>query len=178
MYFAAGADRSHRPIWNGDQAVNEDDGQYLLTRRSSLRCGALGAAAFVLLDGAAVAAARTIRPLPRVRLLTKGWKRRRFEPHIGTKVKFRAAGAPAVRVHLAGVEDLLGPSVKHLAGAQNAYVLRFRGPRSLRVAQGTVGIRHPRFGVIRLFVTPSTTTATTQDYVAIVNRHVPKRTRR
>jgi hypothetical protein len=158
--------------------VNGDDEQYLLTRRGALRCGALGAAAFVLLDGATIASAQTTRPLPRVRLLKKGWKRRRFEPHIGTKVKFRPAGAPAVRVQLAGVEDLVGASVGHLAASQDAYMLRFRGPRSLRLAQGTVGVRHPRFGVIRLFVTPSTTTATTQDYVAIVNRHVPKRTRR
>ena len=161
--------------------MNGDDGQHwqhLMTRRSSLRCGALGVAAFALLDGATVEAAKTHRPLPRVRLLKKGWKRRRFEPHIGTLVKFRAAGAPAVRVRLVGVEDLAGPAVEHLAGSQDAYLLRFRGPRSLRVAQGTVGIRHPRFGVVRLFVTPSTTTATTQDYVAIVNRDVPKRKRR
>lgn len=147
---------------------------HLLTRRSTLRCGALGVAALALLDGATVASAKTTRALPRVRLLKKGWKRRRFEPHVGTKVKFRAAGAPPVRVRLVAVEDLAGESVKHLAGSQNAYALRFRGPRSLRVAQGTVGIRHPRFGVIRLFVVPSTTTARTQDYVAIINRDVPK----
>lgn len=158
--------------------MTRDETQHLLTRRAALRCGALGMAAFALLDGATVASAKTARALPRVRLLTKGWKRKRFQPHIGTKVKFRPAGAPAVRVRLVGVEDLEGESVKHLAGSQNAYVLRFRGPRSLRIEQGTVGIRHPRFGVIRLFVTPSTTTARTQDYVAIINRHVPARTRR
>lgn len=155
--------------------MNRDDGQYLLTRRGALRCGALGVAAFALLDGATVAAAKTTRALPRVRPLTKGWKRRRFEPHVGTKVKLRPAGAPAVRVRLVAVEDLAGESVRHLAGSQDAYALRFRGPRSLRVAQGTVGIRHPRFGVIRLFVTPSTTTARTQDYVAIINREIPRR---
>ena len=154
--------------------MNGDDTPYLLTRRSTLRCGALGVAAFALLDGATVASAKATRALPRVRLLTKGWKRRRFEPHVGTKVKFRPAGAPAVRVRLVAVEDLAGASVEHLAVSQNAYALRFRGPRSLRVTQGTVGIRHPRFGVIRLFVTPSTVTAKTQDYVAIVNRDVPK----
>jgi len=41
---------------------------------------------------------------------------------------------------------------------------------SLQIPQGTVGIRNKRFGVVRLFVTPSTTTAQHQDYVAIVNR--------
>jgi hypothetical protein len=154
--------------------VNAEGSQYLATRRDAIRCGALGVAAFTLLDGASVAAAKTSAALPRVRLLKKGWKRKRFEPHVGTKVKFRPAGSPAIRVQLVGVEDLAGESVKHLAGSQNAYVLRFRGPSSLRVTQGTVGIRHPRFGVIRLFVTPSTATAGTQDYVAIVNRVVPK----
>lgn len=149
--------------------MHGDDRPYLLTRRSSLRWGALSIAAFALLDGATVASAKATR------LLTKGWKRRRFEPHVGTMVKFRPAGAPAVRVRLVAVEDLAGASVAHLAGAADAYALRFRGPRSLQVAQGTVGIRHPRFGVIRLFVTPSTTTQATQDYVAIINRRVPGR---
>jgi hypothetical protein len=152
---------------------NGDDTQYQLTRRSALRSGGLGIAAFALLDGATVASAKTMEALPRVRLLTKGWKRKRFAPHIGTKVKFRAAGSPPVRVRLVAVEDLAGASVKHLAGSQDAYALRFRGPASLRVAQGTVGIRHPHFGVLRLFVTPSTRTARTQDYVAIVNRYMP-----
>jgi hypothetical protein len=158
--------------------VNGDEAQHLLTRRGAVRCGALGVAAFALLDGATVAAAKTTHALPRVRLLRKGWKRRRFEPFVGTSVKLRPAGAAAVRVRLVAVEDLAGASVAHLAGSQDAYALRFRGPRSLRIAQGTVGIRHPRFGVIRLFVTPSTTLARTQDYVAIVNRHVPKRKHR
>ena len=157
--------------------MDRDDTQYLLTRRGALRCGALSVAAFALLDGATIAAARTGRALPRVRLLKRGWKRRRFEPHVGTKVKFRPAGAPAVRVRLVAVEDLAGESVKHLRGSQDAYVLRFRGPSSLRVEQGTVGIRHPRFGVIRLFVTPSTVTARTRDYVAIVNRELPGKRR-
>jgi hypothetical protein len=125
-----------------------------------------------------VASAKTRDVLPRVRLLTKGGRRTRFELHIGTWVKLRPAGAAAVRVRLVGVEDLAGESVKHLAGSQHAYVLRFRGPASLRMPQGTVGIRHPRFGVIRLFVRPSTRTARAQDYVAIVNRHVSPRKRR
>lgn len=155
--------------------LNVDDAPLLLTRRSTLRGGALAVAAFTLLDGAVVASAKATRSLPRVRLLRTGWKRRRFEPHVGTKVKFRPAGAAPVRVRLVAVEDLAGASVAHLAGSQNAYALRFRGPRSLRVAQGTVGIRHPRFGVIRLFVTPSTTTQKTQDYIAIINRDIPKR---
>jgi hypothetical protein len=156
-------------------AVSTRDEWDLLTRRGALRCAALGAAAFALLDGATIAAAKTTQALPRVRLPKSGWKRRRFEPHVGTKVKFRPQGAAAVRVRFVGVEDLEGASVEHLAGSQDAYLLRFRGPSSLRVQQGTVGIRHPRFGVIRLFVTPSGATARTRDYVAIINRAVPKR---
>lgn len=158
--------------------MSSHDRQHRFTRRCALRAGALGVAAFALLDGATVASAKATRALPRVRLLKKGCKRRRFEPHIGTKVKFRPAGAPAVRARLIGVEDLAGEAVKHLAWSQDAYVLRFGTPRSLHITQGTVGIRHPRFGVIRLFVTPSTTTARAQEYVAIANRAVPEKRRR
>ncbi len=151
-----------------------DEAANLLTRRSALRGGALGVAAFVLLDGAATASARTSRALVRSRLLKRGWRRARFAPHVGTKVKLRPQGGPATRAVLAGVEDLSAG----LAGAQDAYLLRFRGPGSLVLQQGTVGVRHPRFGVVELFVTPGTRTERTQEYLAIVNRRVPASARR
>jgi hypothetical protein len=104
------------------------------------------------------------------RFATRGFRRARFAPHVGTPVRLRPAGAPAVRAKLVAVEDLAGDSVHHLAGSQNAYALRFRAPSSLQISQGTVGIRHPHFGVVRLFVTPSTSTPLHQDYVAVINR--------
>ena len=88
----------------------------------------------------------------------------------GTRVKLRPPGRAAVRGRLVAVEDLAGESVRHLAGSQHACALRLRAPRGLRLGQEIVGIRHRRFGVVRLFVTPSATTARHQGFVAIVNR--------
>lgn len=154
--------------------VSDGEDTHLLTRRDALRAGACAlaaATALVALPDAA-AEART-----RLRFATKGWRRSRFEPHVGTTVKLRPLGAPAVRVKLVAVEDLGGESVKHLAGSQHAYALRFRGPRSLVIGQATVGIRHPRFGVVRVFVTPSRAADGAPEYVAIVNRVVPRAAR-
>ncbi len=152
---------------------------HLLTRRSALRHGAIAVAAFALLDGATVASAKVARGRvrPRIRAIRKGWRRARFEPHVGAAVRFRPDGAPAVRARLVAVEDLAGPDAR-LAGSQRAYALRFRAPRSQQIGQGMVAIRHPRFGVVRLFVTPSATGRSTQDYVAIVNRQLPKHDKR
>lgn len=149
-----------------------DESPGVMTRRGALRAGALGIAALALLDGStasASAAARRLRAaLPRP--LRSGLKRRRFETYVGTQLKLRPAGAPAIRARLVAVEDLAGPAVRHLAGSQDAYALRLRVPRGCQLGQCTVGVRHPRFGTLALFVTPSRQTARTEDYVAIVNR--------
>ena len=141
--------------------------EHLLTRRRVLVAGISAAVGATLLDFGAVASAK---PPAKLRFRRKGFKRARFAPHVGTKVKLRPAGEPAIRVRLVGVEDLAGESVRHLAGSQDAYRLRFRGPPSLQLEQSTVGIRHPRFGVVRLFVTPSTSAPGFQDYLAVINR--------
>ena len=139
----------------------------MFTRRRVLIGGMTVAIGLTLPELASAAAAKT-SGAPRAR--TGGLKRARFEPHAGTTVKLRPAGAPAVPAQLVAVEDLAGESVRHLAGSQNAYALRFRVASSLQTLQGTVGVRHPRFGVVRLFVTPSTRTSRHQDYIAVVNR--------
>jgi hypothetical protein len=140
--------------------------QQLLTRRRVV-AGAMTATIGTTFAGfGSIAAAKT----PKIaRARTGGFKRARFAPHVGTAVKLRPAGAPAVRAQLVAVEDLAGDSVRHLAGSQNAYALRFRAPSSLQI-QGTVGIRHPSFGVVALFVTPSTSAPGHQDYIAVINR--------
>ncbi|MEA2180916.1 MAG: hypothetical protein QOF69_101 [Solirubrobacteraceae bacterium] len=141
--------------------------QQLLTRRRVV-AGAMTATIGATFAGfGSIAAAKT----PNIaRARTGGFKRARFAPHVGTAVKLRPAGAPALRAQLVAVEDLAGDSVRHLAGSQNAYALRFRAPSSLQLPQGTVGIRHPSFGVVRLFVTPSTSAPSYQDYIAVINR--------
>jgi len=142
--------------------VAEPEGQQLLTRRCVV-CGIAASVGATLLGFGSVASAKPRFP-------TKGFMRARFAPHVGTAVTLWAAGAPAVRAQLVAVEDLDGASVRHLAGSQNAYALRFRVPSSLQIGQGTVGVRHPHFGVVGLFVTRSTSMAHHQDYIAVVNR--------
>lgn len=142
--------------------MGEQEGQQLLTRRRVV-CGIAASVGATLLGFGSVASAKP-------RFLTKGFRRARFAPHVGTAVELRVAGAPAVRAKLVAVEDLAGASVRHLTGSQNAYALRFRVPSSSQIGQGTVGVRHPHFGVVGLFVTRSTSTPHHQDYIAVVNR--------
>jgi hypothetical protein len=142
--------------------LDEEGAQQLLTRRRVV-CGIAATVGATLLGFGSVASAKP-------GYLTKGFSRARFAPHVGTAVELRPAGGPAVRAKLVAVEDLAGESVRHLAGSQNAYALRFRVPSSLQIGHGMVGVRHPRFGVVGLFVTRSTSMPHHQDYIAVVNR--------
>jgi hypothetical protein len=146
--------------------------QQLFTRRRVLQIGAVALASATVLGAPALASAT---PRKRVRYATKGLRRARFAPHVGTKVRLRPVGAPAVRARLVAVEDLAGDAVAHLSGSQHAYALRFRVPGPVTVAGATVGIRHPRFGVVHLFVTPSQSAVDgAPEVLAIVNRVVPR----
>jgi hypothetical protein len=138
----------------------------LVTRRRVL-AGAVAATICATVPNLGSAAAANA---PSSRLLTRGLTRARFAPHAGTSVTLRAAGAPAVPATLVGVEDLAGDAVRHLAGSPDAYALRVRVRSSSQLLGGTVGIRHPRFGAVALFVTPSSRTARYQDYIAVINR--------
>lgn len=151
-----------------------DDG--LLSRRRLLRTAAVAVAGMTLLDASAfgssqrgAAATKTAQPV------RTGYRRSRFGPHVGTTLKLRPQGGAAVRARLVGVEDVA--NVSGLAGAQDAYVLRFRGPALPRLPEGIVGVRHPRFGTLPLFVTPVPADGPHQDYVAAINRRIPRRER-
>lgn len=110
------------------------------------------------------------------RVLRKGYRRRRFAPHVGTSVKLRPHGGAAVRLKLAAVEDV--PHVKGLEGASDAYILRFRGPATQRLPEGIVGVRHKHFGTLQLYITPTPPDGAQQDYLAAINRRVPRTARR
>jgi hypothetical protein len=75
-----------------------------------------------------------------------------------------------------GVEDVA--NVNGLAGAQDVYLLRFRGPALPRLEEGIVGVRHPRFGTLELFIVPAPADGPYRDYVAAINRRIPGRERR
>ena len=159
----------------------DDDQAVLLSRRRVLETGALAVASLTLLDATAFAAPPPSlvageKASPTRRYLRKGYRRSRFEPHVGTPVKLRPHGAAAVRVQLAAVEDV--PHVKGLAGASNAYVLRFRGPSSQPLPEGIVGVRHKHFGTLQLYIVPVAADGLTQDYLAAINRRIPRNARR
>ena len=160
--------------------VVNDDHEGLLTRRRLLETGAVAVATVTLLDSPAFAAAQRLEATaksagPAARFTRKGYRRSRFTPHVGTTVKLRPHGGAAVRVQLAAVEDVA--HVKGLAGAPDAYLLRFRGPASQPIGAGIVGVRHRHFGTLQLYISPSPPDGETQDYLAAINRRIPRRER-
>lgn len=167
----------------GTGKIVDDDRDGLISRRRLLRTGAIaaagmalpGASAFAATKRPAFASAKTASPAPA--LVRTGYARSRFAPHVGTQVKLRPPGsATMVRALLVAIEDV--PNVASLAGAEDAYTLRFRGPASPLLAEGVVGIRHPRFGTLALYLTPAPADGPFQDYLAVINRHIPRSARR
>jgi hypothetical protein len=153
----------------------DDDHEALLTRRRLLATGAAAAVSVTLLDTNAsaktyMAAAKQAKPARRY--ARSGYRRSRFAPHVGGPVKLRPRGGAAVRGTLVAIEDV--PYVRSLAGHQDVYTLRLRGPAAPLLPEGIVGIRNQHFGVIELYVTPAPSPAGVQDYLATINRHVPR----
>lgn len=160
-----------------------DEGQDgLLSRRRLLEMGAIGLAGTTMLGADAFAAAPrgltagAKRSAASVRFTRKGYRRSRFSPHVGTSVKLRPHGGAAVRAQLAAVDDVA--YVKGLAGAQDAYVLRFTAPAASPLPAGIVGVRHKHFGTLQLYITPAGTDADSSTYVAAINRRIPRGARR
>lgn len=154
----------------------DDDQAVLLSRRRLLETGALAVASLTLVSSSARASARPAGALataaPAGRFPSTGYRRSRFAPHVGTPVKLRPHGGAAVRVQLVAVEDV--PHVRGLAGASDAYVLRFRGPSAQPLAEGIVGVRHPHFGTLQLYIAPVAADGPTRDYLAAINRRIPR----
>ncbi len=157
----------------------DEDRETLLTRRRLLATGAVAVAAATLPATSAPAKARAAtatkaKPLPRY--TRTGYRRSRFAPHVGTPAQLRSRGAAPVSAQLMSVEDV--PYVKGLAGDPDVYTLRFRGPAVPLLAEGIVGIGHKHFGTLELYVTPVPTAGGARDYLAVVNRRVPRSARR
>jgi len=160
----------------------EDGSDRLLSRRRLLETGAAAAASLTLLDSSALASHKKVtdtltRAQPVRKFARKGYGRSRFAPHVGTTVKLRPPGGAAVRAELFAVEDVA--NVKGLAGAKDAYTLRFRGPAAAPLAEGIVGVRHKHFGTLQLFISPAGSAGgETRDYTAAINRRIPRNARR
>jgi len=157
----------------------DEDQQTLLTRRRVLAAGAVAAAGVVLPHASASAKTYTSgvkHAKPLARYARTGYRRSRFAPHIGTSVTLRPRGGAAIRANLLAIEDV--PYAASLAGHEDVYTLRFRAPATALLPEGIMGIRHEHFGVVELYVSPVPFAAGAQDYVAVVNRHLPRSARR
>ena len=156
----------------------DEDPETLLTRRRLLAAGAVVVAGATLPASAfaKTSASGTKTATSPVRYARQGYRRARFAPHIGGSVKLRPRGGGAVRATLLAIEDV--PYVASLAGHEDVYTLRFRAPAAPALPRGIMGIRNKHFGVVELYVTPAATGGGTQDYVAVINRHVPAGARR
>jgi len=144
--------------------VDDELAGLLLSRRQMLQTSAVAVASPTMLDAGATAATR---------YPTTGYLRSRFTPHLGTAVDLRTGKGWGVRTTLVGVEDV--PHIRGLAGAQDAYLLRFRGPKSPQLPDAIVNVVSSRFGSVVLFVSRGGASASTQDYVAAINRRIPGR---
>jgi hypothetical protein len=155
----------------------DDDQDRLLSRRRLLQTGAIAFAGVTLLDTAAFGATRGAPLLTSLPVFaTIGYDRSRFSRHVGTAVVVTPAGGAPLRMQLAGVDDVA--NVSGLAGAKDAYTLRFSGPASPALPAGIVSVRHPGFGTVALYVTPGQADATQRFYVAAINRRIPAGARR
>ncbi len=157
----------------------DEDQETLVTRRRLLAAGAVVAAGVALPPSSAFArtyASGTTQARFHTRYARKGYRRSRFAPHVGTPVKLRPRGGAAIRANLLAIQDV--PHVKGLAGDQDAYTLHFRAPASPLLPEGIMGIRHKDFGVVELYVTPAPAGPGAQDYLAVINRRIPRNARR
>jgi hypothetical protein len=156
----------------------DEDQDALLTRRRLLAAGAV-AAAGVALPAASASAKRSATVAKAAtsarRYATRGYRRSRFEPHIGTPVELCPRGGVAVSGTLASIEDV--PNVKGLAGDQDAYTLRLRAAAAQPLPAGIARLRHQHFGAVELYLTPVSANGLDQDYLAVINRRVPRNAR-
>jgi hypothetical protein len=152
----------------------DEDQEMLLSRRRLLATGAIAAAGVMLPQASASATtpAGASKAKPLARYSRTGYRRSRFAPHVGGSIELRPRSGAAVRGTLLAVEDV--PYVASLAGHEDVYTLRFRGPARPVAPEGIMAIRHKAFGVVELYVSAVPSAAGVQDYLAAINRHVPR----
>ncbi len=157
----------------------DEDQKTLLTRRRLLATSAFVAAGVMVPQTNASAKARAAaarRAEPLARYTRAGYRRARFDPHVGQPVALRPRGGAAVAGTLAAIHDV--PYIKGLAGDQDVYTLCFRGPATPLLPEGVVAIDNKHFGVVELYIAPVASAAGAQDYLAVINRRVPRNARR
>lgn len=129
-----------------------------ISRRGLLQAGSAAFAGAVFGDLTSIASAATLKT---------GMKRARFAPYVGQKVTLARRRGAAITGVLVAVEDV---PFKALAGAQDAYILRFRAKRTPDLGTQITTVKHPKFGIVDLLMSEGGKRSDGQDYLAVVNR--------
>lgn len=101
-----------------------------------------------------------------------------FKQHISTDFRFAVKGLDGatskwMRIRLVAVDDLReSPSPQDDAKGIEHFALRFEGPSSLPLSQGTYSVKHDTLGKFKLFIVPSGDGQSGLSYTAIFNRLV------
>jgi hypothetical protein len=133
-----------------------------ISRRTLLQAGGAAVVGAVFADFGAIASAST-GPV--------SLKRSRFVPYIGQRVHLTPHRGARVVGTLVAVEDV---PAKSLAGSEHAYVLRFRATTTPRMRREITSVQHPKFGSVQLLMTEGGAVGGRQDYLAVVNRVIPR----
>lgn len=88
---------------------------------------------------------------------------------VGQRFAIAAGGASPLSVRLVEIRDL----GRAAPGHEDAFALRFHGPRAPRLEQAVHELRHSQLGRFHLLLAPSGTGRRGQDYEAIINRLRP-----
>jgi len=130
----------------------------LISRRTVLRAGALGAVAAAVPVGALELLSGGLAPV-------NTWSMAQFQRLVGSTFTVGEHGA---RLTLAGLRNLLTGS--RVSSSHECFALTFTGPSSATGLADTQVMRHPKLGVFAMLLVDGGQTAGTQGYVAVVNR--------
>jgi len=101
-----------------------------------------------------------------------GWLRRDlFESCRGQLMIVRTS--PSIGLQLMSVDDVPTARRTGAVGDENRFIVRFRGPRSPKLAQGTYRVEISTLGTFPLFLVPERTYASGTTYTATFNRLRP-----
>lgn len=101
-------------------------------------------------------------------------RRSRFTPYVGQRVTLTPHRGSRLLGKLVAVEDLPTAS---LAGSEHAYALRFRARTTPGLQREITSVQHPNFGTVKLLMSEGGAVDGGQDYLAVVNRVVPRTAR-
>lgn len=131
--------------------------QPLISRRTMLRAGALGAVAAAIPVGAIELFAGGLVPV-------NTWSMAQFQRLVGSTFTVGEHGA---RLTLAGVRNTL---TRRASASHECFALTFTGPSSATGLADTQVMRHPKLGLIAMFLVDGGEKDGVQSYVATVNR--------